>query len=333
MTSLWKSSHRPALPLVLVAGATATLLTGLFRPVLTLRRGLSSDHYSVLTGIADLAREDQVLLALVILAFSVLFPLVKLALLGRVLLGEVRPEVRARILDALELLGRWSMLDVFVIAILIGSIRLGMVSDAHAEPGVLVFGAGILLSMVATRQVRALVPDPPPTVRAPAPGPLRWVSLVALATFLVGLALPLLVVEKFALWDNTYSVLSASRRMLVEDQPLLAVAVVLFVVLLPLARLVALAWVRWRRPGLPVPRTVLLLEQWAMLDVFGLALLVVVAKIGSVATLTIRAGFWVLLVAAALSFHDGWALRRRRAGPGRDAPPPGDAPGLTPPAA
>ena len=58
-------------------------------------------------------------------------------------------------------------------------------------------------------------------------------------------------------------------------------------------------------------RAVLWLEKWAMLDVFGLALLVVVVKIGNVASVAPKLGFWLLLAAAALSLYDGWTLRQR----------------------
>ncbi len=138
----------------------------------------------------------------------------------------------------------------------------------------------------------------------------RATSLLALALFVLGLFLPLIVVEKFRFFDREYSVLDATRRMLDEEERGLALAVLFFVVLLPLARLVGLVWLRFaRRPERGV-RALLALEEWAMLDVFGLALLVVVAKLGSVASVEIRAGFWVLLLAAALSLRDSWALRR-----------------------
>jgi uncharacterized paraquat-inducible protein A len=82
---------------------------------------------------------------------------------------------------------------------------------------------------------------------------------------------------------------------------------------LPALRLIGLCWLQWGRPSPGAARAVLLVDKWAMLDVFGLALLVVVAKVGAVASVETRAGFWVLLAAAALSLRDSWALRRRSA--------------------
>jgi paraquat-inducible protein A len=292
-----------------------TLAVGLHLPVVTLRTGLARDSYSVLGGIADLARSGEVLLALIVLAFSVVFPIAKLGALALVLFRPVPAERRAQLVRTLEALGRWSMLDVFVVAILIGAVHLGILSQAYAERGVYVFAAGILLSMFATRSVQRLLsaerqrPSVAPGSRAQ-----RWTSLTALLLFAAGLFLPLMVIEKFRFWDHEYSVWSASRRMLDEGEYVLGGAVLFFVVLLPLARFVGIVLLRWARRPERFARPVLELEKWAMLDVFGLALLVVVAKIGAVAAVETRIGFWILLGAAALSFRDSWALRRRAAG-------------------
>jgi len=301
------------LPVGLTASAALFLAAGLTTPVVTLRRGLSHDSYSVLGGIADLAHSDQLLLALIVLAFSFVFPIAKLVLLGALLASPVGEERRARLLRILGALGRWSMLDVFVVAILIGAVKLGMISEAHAERGIYVFASAILLSMFATvsvdRSARAGVPARRlAPVRSSAIE--RGLSLAALVLFAVGLGLPLMVVQKFRFWDNEYSVLGATRRMFAEGEHLLAGAVLFFVVALPLAHLTGLALLRWTRTTETTLRVLLELEKWAMLDVFGLALLVVVAKIGAVASVEIESGFWVLLAAAGLSLIDARALRQ-----------------------
>ena len=312
MRSLWRETGRLFLPPCLLVLASATLAAGLRLPVLTVRTGLAHEHYSVLGGIADLAHSGEVLLALIVLAFSVVFPIAKLGALAFLLFRPVAEEKRTRLVHALERLGRWSMLDVFVIAILIGSVHLGILSEAWAEPGIYVFAAGILLSMFATLAVQRLLDVPRERARLARPTRAeRWTSLAALALFTLGLFLPLMVVEKFRFWDHEYSVLAASRRMLDEGEYVLAAAVLFFVVLLPLARLVGIVILRWSRAPERLARAVLALEKWSMLDVFGLALLVVVAKIGALASVETRSGFWLLLAAAALSLRDSWALRRR----------------------
>ncbi|NOT31829.1 MAG: hypothetical protein HOP15_15395 [Planctomycetes bacterium] len=81
MASLWKECGQPLSPPLVLASASMTLAAGLCLPVVTLRSGLVHDSYSVLGGIADLVRSGEVLLALIVLAFSVLFPIGKLGAL------------------------------------------------------------------------------------------------------------------------------------------------------------------------------------------------------------------------------------------------------------
>jgi len=57
----------------------------------------------------------------------------------------------------LSLLGKWSMLDVFVIAIIIVPIKLGALASAKAEIGIYYFGASIILAILATNLQSNLV--------------------------------------------------------------------------------------------------------------------------------------------------------------------------------
>src|SRR6185295_14564355 len=82
MRSLWRETGRLVLPPCLLVLAGATLAAGLRLPVLTVRTGLAHEHYSVLGGIADLAHSGEVLLALIVLAFSVVFPIAELGALA-----------------------------------------------------------------------------------------------------------------------------------------------------------------------------------------------------------------------------------------------------------
>ncbi len=57
-------------------------------------------------------------------------------------------------------------------------------------------------------------------------------------------------------------------------------------------------------------RAVLFVEEWAMLDVFGLGLMIVWVKLDELTTTTLRVGFWLTLLAAVLAALDSWQLRR-----------------------
>ncbi len=127
----------------------------------------SSDTRSVISGIWRLYDSGNYLLAVLLFVFSVAFPAAKLwvtvrACVVRVLqLGNPPPR---RLFRVLTTLGRWSMLDVFVLALLIvltkGFPREDVAVDLHLRWGAYLFVASILGGMLLTsRMQRLLIED------------------------------------------------------------------------------------------------------------------------------------------------------------------------------
>jgi paraquat-inducible protein A len=56
---------------------------------------------------------------------------------------------RTRLFRLVDVIGRWSMVDVFVVAVLVALVRLGNVAQVKAEPGVMFFAAVVVLTMFA----------------------------------------------------------------------------------------------------------------------------------------------------------------------------------------
>ena len=54
---------------------------------------------------------------------------------------------RARLYRVVELVGRWSMVDIYVIGILVTLVQLGALADIVAGPGAVAFGAVVVLTM------------------------------------------------------------------------------------------------------------------------------------------------------------------------------------------
>ena len=144
------------IPLFLIASSVA-LWYGLHLPTLTVRQLWEKNTFTILTGIESLYADKQHFLAFVVFFFSIVFPIVKLVSLYALWFLPMRPESRKRILYGLSLLGKWSMLDVFIVAVLIVSVKLGALASANAENGIYFFGASILLAMVATALEERLV--------------------------------------------------------------------------------------------------------------------------------------------------------------------------------
>jgi paraquat-inducible protein A len=138
--------------------AAVLLVAGWVLPIMTVERLLFlSREISILQGVAELWSEDEAFLAVVIGAFSVLLPAVKLALaLYLWFHAEAGSASLRRALGLLELAGRWSMLDVFVVALLVVSIRTSLIDDVTVHPGVYVFTAAIVLSLVVVQRMAVL---------------------------------------------------------------------------------------------------------------------------------------------------------------------------------
>ena len=137
--------------IVLLMLASAVLLfLGLNFPVLTVRKFWEVNTFSIWSGIVNLWKEEYFFLAAVILFFSIVFPVVKLSALFVIWFVRLPDRQRKFTLYILSVLGKWSMLDVFVVAIIIVSIKLGVLASAQAKNGIYYFGSSILLAMIAT---------------------------------------------------------------------------------------------------------------------------------------------------------------------------------------
>ena len=115
------------------------------------------DEVSILRGAERLFEDGEYLLFLVVVVFTVIFPAVKLLLAYLVWTRFHVDDPRlASALGRIETLGKWSMLDVFVVALVVVIITVSLVSDVAVHPGLYVFTAAVLLSMVAVRRIAML---------------------------------------------------------------------------------------------------------------------------------------------------------------------------------
>jgi paraquat-inducible protein A len=93
-------------------------------------------------------------IALVIFVASVFVPFAKLLILSLLMLSvqlrwRWRPRDRTRLYRITELVGRWSMVDVYVVTILVALVKLGAVASIDAGPGATYFAGVVILTMFA----------------------------------------------------------------------------------------------------------------------------------------------------------------------------------------
>ena len=123
-------------------------IAGVSLPILTITKLLVvSNEVSIVTGLIQLIEEQQYFIFVVIFLFSIVLPLLKLYYLFLLSAKKaVDNQAYSKYLHLMHRYGRWSMLDVFVIAILIMTVKLGALASVQIELGMFYFStAGIFL--------------------------------------------------------------------------------------------------------------------------------------------------------------------------------------------
>jgi paraquat-inducible protein A len=109
---------------------------------------------TIMSGVVYLWTSGSWPLAVIVFIASIAVPMLKIiALIFLVLTAQLRwrwlPERRTRIYRLVELVGRWSMLDIYVITILVALVQFNALATIKAGPGAIAFGAVVVLTMFA----------------------------------------------------------------------------------------------------------------------------------------------------------------------------------------
>jgi paraquat-inducible protein A len=141
---------------------TALVITGFLLyvpanviPVLTTVRLGRSDENTILSGVLELVHNDLWPLAIIVFSASIILPLLKLCGLSWMLIAtHLRSRRllvgRTRFYRMIDLVGRWSNIDVFAVSVLIAALRFGALTEVHAGTGLVAFAAVVIITMVAT---------------------------------------------------------------------------------------------------------------------------------------------------------------------------------------
>ncbi len=134
------------------------LVAGWTLPIMTVHKLVFfAEEVSILAGARQLWEAGNYFLCLVVVAFSVAFPALKMLVALTLWYGaDTRGADLAGLLGWLETFGRWSMLDVFVVALTIVAIQVSVVSDVTTHAGLYVFTAAVVLSMAGVRRLVVL---------------------------------------------------------------------------------------------------------------------------------------------------------------------------------
>ena len=111
---------------------------------------------TILEGVVYFVRSGSWPLALLIFTASVVVPLFKLGVLGLLLVSvqgrwRWRPRLRTRLYHLTELIGRWSMVDLFVVVLMVAMVEMGAFAQIEPEAGAMAFALVVTATMLASR--------------------------------------------------------------------------------------------------------------------------------------------------------------------------------------
>ncbi|MGZ8136974.1 MAG: paraquat-inducible protein A [Methylococcaceae bacterium] len=125
-------------------------------PIMTVTQLGVGEPHTIIGGIISLIHSDMLPIALLVLVASILVPLMKLLGISLLLLNVVfrwqgNPCKWTIMYRIIAFVGRWSMLDIFMISILVSLVDLGGISQVIAGPAATAFGAVVVLTMFAAK--------------------------------------------------------------------------------------------------------------------------------------------------------------------------------------
>ncbi|HEY0205776.1 MAG TPA: paraquat-inducible protein A, partial [Acetobacteraceae bacterium] len=138
----------------LLSAAVLYVPANLF-PILTLIRFGSGHPSTILGGVRELIEYRMWPLALLVFAASIMVPVLKLVGLATLLLSTQRRagwrlRDRTRLYRIVDAIGRWSMIDVFMLSVLVGLVRMQLLASVTPGVGAICFAGVVILTMLAS---------------------------------------------------------------------------------------------------------------------------------------------------------------------------------------
>lgn len=123
-------------------------------PIMEARSLSDAQIDTIISGVVYLWDSGSWGLAVIVFTASIVVPSFKLLALSWLNFSVQRksrrwPQQRIRIYRFVELIGRWSMLDIFVVALLVALVQLRLFAVVRAGPAAAAFGAVVVLTMLA----------------------------------------------------------------------------------------------------------------------------------------------------------------------------------------
>jgi len=138
----------------LLISAIAMYLPANIFPVMVVTSLGNTQADTIMSGVIYFLKHGDWPLALIIFVASVLVPLLKMIALTYLLISvqrksPARRQQRTKLYRVTELVGRWSMVDVFVVALLVALVQVGNLATIEPGIGAIAFATVVVLTMIA----------------------------------------------------------------------------------------------------------------------------------------------------------------------------------------
>lgn len=125
-------------------------------PILRMSMYGAYSENTVWEGVVSLAQHNQLPVAIIVFAASMIIPVAKLLGLLYIVVSTWRGSPRrmrqrTRIYRFIDAIGPWSMLDVFLLAVLVSLVKLGSIATVLPGPGLVAFSLVVVFNMLATQ--------------------------------------------------------------------------------------------------------------------------------------------------------------------------------------
>lgn len=140
-----------------IAGLIAYIPANIYPMLLTTTLGKTSES-TIIGGAIELAAHGDPFVALIVFVASVVIPVGKFIAIAYLALSIQRPRSgdrhrRHRIHHVVEFIGRWSMIDVFVVAILTALVQFGLAASIHPGIAAVAFALSVAFTMLSAQSL------------------------------------------------------------------------------------------------------------------------------------------------------------------------------------
>ena len=136
--------------------ATILYIPANILPIMSVEQFGKGQPDTILSGVISLMNNGMYSVAFLVFLFSIVVPIFKISGLLILLLAAKNPygniQYYIKLYRFLEWIGRWSMLDIFIIGLLVSLVRFGFFGTVEVQAGALAFASVVIVTMAANMQ-------------------------------------------------------------------------------------------------------------------------------------------------------------------------------------